>query len=126
MVGGLVRDARDKRDAALPAACIIPAVVRSTASARGRDSIGPLRGSYMSSMFIVARHGARRVVVTPALTSYLGQPLLTRRCQITCLPTTSLRLNLLGRRVASHLRETERYILKQSYYVALCHDSYTC
>ena len=30
------------------------------------------------------------------------------------------------RRVASHLRETERYILKQSYYVALRHDSYTC
>ena len=37
----LVRDAREKRDAALPAACIIPAVVRSTASARGRDSIAP-------------------------------------------------------------------------------------
>ena len=79
----------------------------------------------MSSMFIVARHDARRVVVTPVLTPYLGQPLLTRRSQLTCLPRLDSACNRLGS-VAKNLRETERYILKQSYYVALRHDSYTC
>ena len=103
----LVRDARDKRDAALPAACIIPAAVRSTASARGRDSIAPLWGCYMSSMFIVARHGARRVVVTPALTPYLRQPLLTRLCRATCLPKLHSPWYRLGT-VAANARKTER------------------
>ncbi len=79
----------------------------------------------MSSMFIVARRGARRVVVMPALTPYLEQHLLTRRCQLTCLPRLDSAWNRLGS-VASNPRETERDILKQSCYAALRHDSCTC
>ena len=70
-----LRDARD-REAALPAGCIIPAVIRPAASARGRDSIAPLRGSYMSSMFIVARRGARASSRRQRLRRILGSPLL--------------------------------------------------
>ena len=80
----------------------------------------------MSSMFIVARHDARRVVVTPVLTPYLGQPLLTRRCQITCLPNFTAPESSRRRRVASHLRETESQYIETVLLRALRHDSPKC
>ena len=79
----------------------------------------------MSSMFIVARHDARRVVVTPVLTPYLGQPLLTRRCQITYLHRLHSAWNQLGA-VAGNLRETEREYIEAVLLCALRHYSCMC
>jgi len=75
----------------------------------------------------VYRRAPRRegIVATPALTSHLGQPLITRRCQLTCLPRLHRAWNRLGS-VALNPREIEREYIEAVLLRALLHDSSTC